>query len=305
MTATCVADWIAVDWGTSRMRAWAMGTEGVVASGASEEGMNTLAPDEFEAALLRVIDPWLGDGLTTVLACGMVGSRQGWQEAAYVPAPAALDTLRPERVRSVRDPRLSVHIVPGLRQENPADIMRGEETQIAGFLVQEPDFDGVLCLPGTHTKWVRISAREVVGFQTFMTGEMFDLLAEHSILRHSVKAGALDGDAFDAAVRGGLSEPERLMRSLFSIRAEGTLAPVPAHVARARLSGTLIGAELAAARGYWLGHDIAVAGAPALCDLYARALKGQGVPARAYDADPLTQAGLMRLHRQMMQGAAR
>jgi 2-dehydro-3-deoxygalactonokinase len=202
--------------------------------------------------------------------------------------------LMPMRA-TARDPRLRVSIIPGLSQKSPPDVMRGEETQVAGFLSREPGFDGVLCLPGTHTKWVRISAGEVVSFQTCMTGELFDLLSQHSVLRHSVAAPSLDPDAFLAAVSDTLSRPERLAQRLFAVRADATLNGTGAAVARARLSGALIGAELAATRPYWLGQEVAVAGTPALADLYARALAAQGVPARAFDAGPLTLAGLSRI----------
>jgi len=225
----------------------------------------------------------------------MVGAKQGWQEAPYVPVPMKPAELVPMRATAVRDARLRLSIVPGLSQANPADVMRGEETQIAGFLAREPGFDGILCLPGTHTKWVHLSAGEVVSFQTCMTGEMFDLLSRHSVLRHSVAGDALDGDAFAEAVSDLLSRPERLAQMLFSVRADATLNGTVAAIARARLSGALVGAELAATRPYWLGQQVAIAGAPALADLYAKALMAQGVSARALDAAPLTLAGLTRL----------
>jgi len=128
-----------------------------------------------------------------------------------------------------------------------------------------------------------------------MTGELFDLLSSRSVLRHSVQAETLDIDAFGDAVADTLSRPERLGQRLFAIRADATLNGTQAAVSRARLSGTLIGAELAATRPYWLGQQVAVAGAPALADLYARALAAQGVKAHALDAGPLTLAGLARI----------
>ena len=133
-----------------------------------------------------------------VIACGMVGARQGWIEAPYsqVPcAPVGLSMIKPV----VEDTRLDVSILPGLSQTDPADVMRGEETQIAGYLAENPGFDGVLCLPGTHTKWAHISAGEVVSFRTFMTGELFALVSSQSVLRHSVGAG-WDGPAYRSAV---------------------------------------------------------------------------------------------------------
>ena len=289
------ADWIAADWGTSNLRVWAMGPDGILAEAGSDEGMGKLAPDQFEAALLRLIDPWLGPGQTTVIACGMVGARQGWTEAVYrqVPCmPVARDALT---VAPVTDPRLRVLIAPGLSQASPADVMRGEETQIAGALALHPAYDGVLCLPGTHAKWAQISAGEVVSFQTFMTGELFDLIARQSVLRHGLQGEGRDDAAFDAAVSDALSRPEKIGARLFALRAEGLLNGLPPASARARLSGLLIGMELAAARPYWLGQPVALIGSPGLSGAYARALAAQGVTARILDGSACTLAGLASL----------
>jgi 2-dehydro-3-deoxygalactonokinase len=226
-----------------------------------------------------------------VLACGMVGSRQGWHEAPYraVPcrplAPGALVAV------PVRDARLSVRLVPGLKQARPADVMRGEETQVAGALALHPAFDGAIGLPGTHSKWCHVSAGEVTGFQTFLTGELFALLSEQSVLRHGMADGWDEG-AFDDGAAEGLSRPERLLAQLFRLRAEGLLSGLPGAAARARLSGLLIGAELAAARAWWLGLPVMLVGAPALSALYARALATQGVAARMLPAADCTLAGL-------------
>ncbi len=288
------ADWIAVDWGTTHLRAWAMAEDGThCAEAVSDDGMSGLTRDAFEPALLRLIEPWLGSGPIEVLACGMVGSRQGWSEAPYASVPAKPAELTPVPVKT-RDRRLVVSILPGLSQASPPDVMRGEETQIAGFLAQSPGFDGILCLPGTHTKWVHLSAGEVVSFQTFMTGELFELLSEHSVLRHSVASARTGPEAFAEAVGETLSRPERLAQRLFSIRADNVLSGLSPDAARGRLSGFLIGAELAAARPYWLGQEVAVAAAPGLASLYAAALGAQGVAVRTLDADPLTRLGLAR-----------
>ena len=273
-------EWIAVDWGTTHLRATAMGAAGPLAQADSTDGMGSLSPDQFEPALLALIDPWLAANHTTpVIACGMVGSRQGWAEAKYraVPCPpVAPDSLT--RV-ATNDPRLSVHIAPGLRQNTPADVMRGEETQIAGALALMPGFDGVMCLPGTHSKWVHVSAGEVVSFQTFMTGELFALLSTQSVLRHSIAADGFDGAAFDAGLSDALSRPERIAARLFTLRAEGLLTNGSPIAARSRLSGLLIGIELAAAKPYWLGQPVTLIGSETLCGHYARALQAQGLTA--------------------------
>jgi 2-dehydro-3-deoxygalactonokinase len=284
-------EWIAVDWGTSNLRVWAMGHEGVLAEAASDAGMGSLARDGFEPALLELIRDWLGEGPMPIIACGMVGARQGWAEAPYraVPCtPVAMGELLPVLTH---DPRLQVRIVPGLKQMTPADVMRGEEVQIAGALSLLGDFDGVLCLPGTHSKWAHVSTGEVVSFQTFMTGEMFALLAGQSVLRHGIGKG-WDEVAFDAGLSDALSRPEKLAARLFSLRAEGLLAGLSPDAANARLSGLLIGAELAAAKPYWLGQRVVLIGAPKLSAHYARALASQGLTAESLDITACTLSGL-------------
>jgi len=294
------ASWIAVDWGTSQLRAWAMDANAqVLASCISDRGMGHLTPGAFEGALLDTVGAWL-NGPTTVLACGMLGSRQGWVEAPYhtVPcAPLPGGFARP----IVKDPRLDVHVIPGLKQTKPADVMRGEETQIAGFLTLNPKFDGIICLPGTHTKWAHVSADEVVSFQTFMTGELFSVLADATVLRHTVASGGWDDVAFQDALSETLSRPERLAALLFSLRAESLIDNLTGQTARARLSGLLVGAELAAARPYWLGQEIAVLGAPEISRAYQSALMSQGITPIIAEGTQMTLAGLTAAHSQLVE----
>jgi len=289
---TVTPDWIAVDWGTSQLRVWAMAGDRVLAAASSEDGMGRLSPEGFQPALLRLIEPWLGTAPMPVIACGMVGARQGWAEAPYRPvpcAPVASGALMPVAA----DPRLALRFVPGLSQRKPgADVMRGEETQIAGVLATLPDFDGIVCLPGTHTKWAHLSAGEVVSFQTFLTGEMFALLAGQSVLRHTVGATGWDDAAFAEAVADAITSPARVSARLFGLRAEALLADLAPETARARLSGLLIGAELAAARPYWLGQRVVIVAADGIAHAYVAALAAQGVQAELLPAEQMTLAGL-------------
>lgn len=288
--------WIAVDWGTSRLRAWLMDGASVADSATSDQGMAGLAPEAFEAALLSIIDPWL-ESARDVIACGMVGAKQGWVEAPYRAAPcaaAATDLI----VAPTSDPRMTVHIAPGVSQASPPDVMRGEETQIAGFLMDMPDFDGVVCLPGTHTKWVHISAEEIVSFRTFMTGEIFALIAEKSVLRHDIgpdTGGGWIEAAFLEAVDEAISRPEALAARLFALRAASLLDGPSPNAARSRASGLLVGMELAAARPYWLGRDVAVLGDGAQATAYAAALNVQGAPVTTASAEAATLRGLIAL----------
>ena len=283
-------DWIAVDWGTSHLRVWAILDGRVVAHAQSDRGMGILTRPQYEQALLDLVHDWLPDADTTlVVACGMIGSRQGWVEAPYRAVPCMPLGTTLAHAPTV-DKRLNVVVISGLKQSMPADVMRGEETQIAGFLALNPGWDGVICLPGTHSKWVHISADEVVSFQTYLTGELFQILSDHSILRHGM--AGWDEAGFADGLAQGLERPERLSSRLFSLRAEGLLNDLAPATARARLSGMLIGAEVAAAKPYWLGQRVAVLGDSALADLYARALASFSVPVTRHDVADATLAGL-------------
>ena len=288
--------WIAVDWGTSKLRAWAMDGRQAGEERVSDDGMGKLAPAEFEGALLRLIGPWLTAGVTPVMACGMVGAKQGWQEAPYRTLPCVPGDGFATMAVTTKDKRIAVRIAPGLRQDRPADVMRGEETQIAGALALLPGFDGVICLPGTHAKWVQISAGEVISFQTFMTGEIFALLSQNSVLRHGMASTDWDEVAFEEGVSVTLGQPALLSARLFSLRAEGLLHGMTPAQARSRLSGLLIGAELAASKPYWLGQRVVLVGAKSLQMNYARALAAQGLQAEALDAAACSLAGLTELH---------
>jgi 2-dehydro-3-deoxygalactonokinase len=286
--------WVAADWGTSQLRLWLMDDAGAVQEARRAPcGMGGLAPSDFEPALVDL----LGDALPrvgrlTVICCGMAGSRQGWAEAPYAAVPCAPPSAAEAVKAPTSDPRLDVWLLPGIRQESPPDVMRGEETQIAGLLNTEPDFDGVACLPGTHTKWVHLSAGEVVSFRSFLTGELFALLADRSVLRHAVAGEGWDDAAFEEAVTDALSRPAEVAAKLFEIRAASLLQGLEPAPARARLSGLLIGIELAAARPYWLGQDVRLVGEAGIARAYGAALSAQGVALRARDADAMTLAGL-------------
>ncbi len=285
-------EWIAVDWGTSHLRVWAMQGDKVLDQAQSDNGMARVAKDDFQTALLNLIEGWLGHAPIDVVACGMVGARQGWVEAPYSAVPSEPVPAAPIRVPNT-DPRIRAFVVPGLKQEAPPDVMRGEETQIAGFLASRQNWDGVICLPGTHTKWVQVSAGEVVSFRTFMTGELFDLLGGQSVLRHSIAEG-WDDAAFAEATADTLSKPEQLAARLFGLRAADLLHAQDGGEARARLSGYLIGAELAATRPYWLGQQLAVIGAANLSTTYAKALQQQGAFVETADSTQSTLAGLLQ-----------
>ena len=286
------ADWIAADWGAKHLRLWAMRDADVIAARQSDQGAADLTSDQFAQVLAQETADWrAGDWAEApVVACGEVGGRQGWVEAPYSLVP----TKAQGPLIQVRGQR--VWIACGMRQEDPSDVMRGEETQIAGLLAARPKFDGVVCLLGAQSKWARISAEELCHFQSFMTAELYAFLTQQSALAPSLatQSEALDEVAFDRAVEEALAQPHRAYGRLFQLRAGELLGAMTAKAAASRLSGLLIGWELASAKPYWLGEEVVLIGAPEQMRRYGRALTAQGVTTREADAEAVMLAGLHR-----------
>ena len=272
------ADWVAVDWGTSNLRYWVLSSNKIVHYGQKPLGMLNLDQENYEETLINEVDKFLNPKKKTmILVCGMAGSRQGWVEAPYLSVPCKPPELKDAVDVQCQDSRISVKILPGLKQNKPADIMRGEETQIKGILDKNKKFDGIICLPGTHTKWVRISAGEIISFQTFMTGELFSLLSERSVLKQSVSKSGWNEFFFKSAVDEIISDNKLLATKLFSLRGEFMLNSLDEVEARNRLSGYLIGLELSGSRPYWLGEKVYIIGECNISLAYEVALKAQGV----------------------------
>ncbi len=296
-------NWIAVDWGTTHLRAYGLSSDHqLIKEAVSGKGMGVLANDEFEPALLALIADWLPEtgqvqGHVKVLACGMVGARQGWKEAHYQSVPCS--PFADQNLTAVKtvDQRIQVKILPGISQAKPADVMRGEETQLAGLLSSQDIDSARVCLPGTHSKWALIEKGELMKFSTFMTGEMFEILSKHSILRHQTDNTHWNKAAFLSGVESSIEHPDKLLNECFSIRAQSLLENLEDAEARSRLSGLLIGAELAGAREYWQGSNIALIGDLGLSELYAQALALMSVETKTYDPKAVTLAGLIKVYK--------
>ena len=156
------------------------------------------------------------------------------------------------------------------------------------------NFDGIICLPGTHTKWVHVSAGEVISFRTFMSGELFDLLSKYSVLKHSVKSDGWNDKEFKSAVSESISNPQKIFSDFFKLRADHLLKQVGQSILRSKLSGYIIGAELAGAKPYWLGQNVVILGNNNLSKIYKTALEAQGIFAQEVDATECTLNGLAR-----------
>jgi len=276
---------IGVDWGTTRLRAYLMGADGAVKDWLSaDKGLMQVPAGGYGAVLAETIAPWRKEtGDVPVLMSGMVGSRQGWVEAPYVDLPATLDALAAATIPVTAEGFGDLAIVPGVAAGTDgndwADVMRGEETEIFGVLAELGVTEGTFVLPGTHAKWVRVADGAITRFETFMTGEVFEALARHTILSKMMPLGASDADAFARGVSAGrsLDAPGTLLTRLFNIRAETLFGRLAPESAADFLSGLLIGAEVAAAAE---GADrVTVVGAAALAERYRAALDQMGIEA--------------------------
>jgi 2-dehydro-3-deoxygalactonokinase len=236
----------------------------------------------------------------------MIGSRQGWREAPYAECPADAAALAAKALRFTTGEGRAVAIIPGVMlrdAQRDGDVIRGEETQIVGLLERERGFRGVAIHPGTHSKWVTIADGRIAGFQTFLSGEMFDLLSRTSFLRHSVADGGRDLAAvpdFALGVRRTVAEELPFLAAIFSVRARQLLDNVAREDNLAYLSGLVIGGEIAAARaGGWLtsGVSVRIVGSPSLARAYLRAFSIIGLPATELEGGEMVRLGLVRLAR--------
>ena len=293
--------WIAVDWGTSNLRLWALDADDrVLERRQDSRGMGALTSPEFPIVFAELARDWLtGAPAKPVMVCGMAGATGGWRSAPYVDVPARPEDIAGQALVLDDAPAgARIFLLPGLCQRGAEapDIMRGEETQLLGFILRHPTYSGLVCLPGTHCKWVRVEHGVLTGFTTFATGELFALLAQHSILRRSLERpdppAPADG-GFEAGLAEGQAAPERLTSLIFRLRAGDVLFERAAGWNRDNLSGLLIGAETATAlAGVEAATPVALLAGGLLRLRYRRAIERAGFSVDDHDVDDLTLAGL-------------
>jgi 2-dehydro-3-deoxygalactonokinase len=276
---------IGVDWGTTSFRAFRITANGTIRDRRDgSRGIQNLPDGRYSDTLREEIGPWLAAGEDRVLLSGMIGSRQGWKEAPYLPCPASAADLAAALV-DVPFTWARVKLVPGLSATDDSgvpEVMRGEETQVIGVLAAFGG-GGIACLPGTHSKWARVEAGRIVRFTTHMTGEAYAALGGHTILARMMREGAPDPAAFDSGVtRSG--EPGGLLHHVFGVRALGLAGKLDAAASASYLSGILIGHEVRAALPA-PGTVVHVIGTPELTALYARAIAACGGYAERHDGE--------------------
>jgi 2-dehydro-3-deoxygalactonokinase len=290
---------IGLDWGISFLRAYLLDAKARVVDTVFEhKGILQVGNRSFEQVLEASVGHWLKRNPDIpMLACGMIGSRQGWLEAPYLSCPAGLmelaESLCPLDTRQKR----RIWFVPGIMRraaDNTPDVMRGEETQIFGTLQDSLERCHFI-LPGTHSKWAVVENGQIVWFTTFMTGELFALLCKHSILGRLMEASDDDEDAFQKGLAGALRAFNNgcgLLSLLFSVRSLGLFGELPARGLKSYLSGLLIGMEVIEATRQIKGKNVfRLVGDSYLSRLYAKALDSLGWSSKTDPENP-TAVGL-------------
>jgi len=282
---------IAVDWGTTNRRAYLIDSSGERTDEFEDhKGVLSVPAGGFPAAVAEIRER-LGD--KPLLLAGMIGSNRGWKEAPYVPCPAGLDELADKLVWAGE----SEAIVPGVSYigEGRADVMRGEEVQLlGGVAVEKIDPFALVCHPGTHNKWVLLRQANIHSFRTVMTGELFSLLKEHSILRDLLQGAVEVNDAFKQGVRESM-EHETLPADLFGVRAAVLLGQSKKEDAASYTSGLLIGADVRIGLSRPFGAQVVIMGRPDLTRLYAAAVAEHGRDAVELDGEQCFLAGIQEI----------
>ena len=291
------AAYVAVDWGTSSFRLWLIDRAGdILGERRSDEGMMASSGLGFANVLQSHLDGLGVADDVPVIICGMAGARQGWVEAGYVDTPARLGSVL-ERAVAVPGQSRDIRILPGIAQRDPAapDVMRGEETQLLGALGLESGAEALVCVPGTHSKWVSVNGDTVERFATFMTGELFSAISRNTILSHAIAGAdvAEDIEAFKSAVAAAFTAPARAANLLFQVRSKQLLFGGTPSAARETISGTLIGLELAAGlSGNLPGAGMTLVASGRLQALYRSAFETLSVAVRLVDAEDAARRGL-------------
>lgn len=287
-------DFVAVDWGTSSLRGALIADDGrVLDERHAPRGILSVPAGGFPGVFDELFGDWMAVPERRCLVSGMAGSRQGWIEAPYCPCPADAAALARHVIPVVAD---RIAMVPGLTDSHDGvpDVMRGEEVQIFGAMRLTGVADGLFVLPGTHNKWARVQGGRVLGFRTFMTGEFYALLAQHSILSRTIDPAApLDAEAFAEGVSRS-TQGGGLLHNAFGARTLGLFERMSAAQLASYLSGLLIGEELRT-QALDANADVVLIGAPALTTRYALALEGLRITPRVLGAEA-TWAGAHALH---------
>ncbi|CAM3146778.1 putative 2-dehydro-3-deoxygalactonokinase DgoK1 [Klebsiella spallanzanii] len=278
--------YIAIDWGSTNLRAWLYQGDQCLESRQSEAGVTRLNGQSPAAVFSEITEGWC-DSATPVVMAGMVGSNVGWKVAPYLPVPVHFSAIG-ERLTSVRD---KVWIIPGLcvTRDDNHNVMRGEETQLLGAQSLAPS--SVYVMPGTHCKWVQADRQQINDFRTVMTGELHHLLLRHSLVGAGLPEQISAPNAFTAGLERGLHSPD-ILPQLFEVRASHVLGSFPREHVSEFLSGLLIGAEVATMSSRFGDLQVTIVAGDALANRYQQALTAIGRQTTVVSGDTAFQTGI-------------
>ncbi|MSP53578.1 MAG: 2-dehydro-3-deoxygalactonokinase [Gammaproteobacteria bacterium] len=296
------ANFIAVDWGSSNFRAYVVDELGRVGQRTkAHQGIARVKDESFPKTTRRLLGKWFNKyPETPVIMSGMIGSRQGWQEVAYVSCPATIGSIAAGTEKIVNHTfERDIYIVPGLklaRGNDDFDIMRGEEIQAFGALQELPPADRhLICLPGTHTKWVEIRNGEIVNFKTFVTGEIFSLLARYSVLSSNMDGVTYYPEVFAKGLKMAMQSDD-LLGDIFKVRIQALLGKLRPPEVSSYLSALLIGAEIKSAQKMFGDiKNIAVVAAPWLIEMYEQCLAPLNITVTGIKTDQASVNGLLQI----------
>lgn len=283
-------DWIAIDWGTTNFRAWFIKNDKVLKEINKPHGIKNIPNKNFEDILIKNIKiPKKNNRKIKIISCGMIGSKQGWLNTGY---KKNLNLTKNNLVKvKTKNKNIDFYIVKGLSQKQPYDVIRGEETQILGYLESDKKFSGFICLPGTHSKWIKITAGKLTNFKTYMTGELFEIISRNSILKHSITEKNINTSIFKKSVIISQKKNFNPFHFLFEFRSR-TLLTKKKYYPKSELLGFLIGNEIKSNIDNIKNSRVIIIGSSYNSKLYSKALQILKINNTIVDSKKITIAGL-------------
>ena len=301
MSCTASPFVIAIDWGTTNLRLWLLSDAGeILAHKTSDKGMSQLQKSDYPDVLNDLIDDLSVARDVPVIICGMAGAASGWQDAGYAVVPLYLEEMA-SHVTKVSGQTRDIRIIKGLSYQNHrvADVMRGEETLLYGLYLAGIDSE-LICLPGTHAKWVSMHKGQISDFATTMTGELFHLLSTQSVLSSALSDITTESEQIKA-FQQGLDEISKqsdcLTKLLFAVRANGVLSPGSARASKAYLSGLLIGSDIIA--NHISGQSVTLVSSGDMARLYADAFNYFNISYEQVDAHDMAVVALHKMAKEI------
>ena len=286
-------DWIAIDWGTTNFRAWFIKNDKVLKEVVKSNGIKNIPNKNFEDTLIKNINiPKNISSKIKIISCGMIGSKQGWLNSGY---EKSLHLKKNNLIKvKTKNRYLDFYIVKGLSQNNPYDVIRGEETQVLGYLQNNKNFSGIICLPGTHSKWIKISNGKIIKFKTYMTGELFEIISNYSILSHSIIDKKINTKVFKNSVLLSQKKNFNFFDYLFEFRSRALLSKKK-YYPKSELIAYLIGNEIKSNINNTKATKVIIIGSKYNSKLYSQAMHALKIKNTIVDSKSITIAGLKTL----------